>query len=529
MANGRLGKANVAENATTTVYTNSSGAEASISILAHSKDGSDMHLRIDDSSDALTSSTTIATETYQERYLRYNVSNTGFDEPAATYTSRFSFADTTTNANIDQAFEAYVASNTTNYTRRNIGSIHFSCADFMPYESFLDIWGENEYHTALGGSAYRQLQSFEMPTNEEEYYARFAQGTSTGRFTQSSLDYYTFAESMDPWEKDFPWAMGFQGNGYTAAVTVRPSDYSAFGNTSNSSDAWIYNRISSGWSSYEPSATYNYKWLHTQRRVACVEDAMGNAYIGLNYFRPETWNDDTTHNTRVTYMTRDDERRMIRFQGSVNREGGNIVYFQWNPTDSSHYLCAYDGSNGYRLYRIHYQTAFDNLPNTTTYSKSFTGDNETYGIFDINDSLSLTIASPFEFSLNTYNTARCTFIGTTAKPLWALCFSRYNDTTAADVYYSTDLKTWQDADTYYGSTNDYEAIVGQTNIISNGGTVTASKSNIANLGEDGVLEYGTTFNQYERTGLVLSNGDRIVTYNSSTKPYTIQVMGYEGA
>ena len=37
------------------------------------------------------------------------------------------------------------------------------------------------------------------------------------------------------------------------------------------------------------------------------------------------------------------------------------------------------------------------------------------------------------------------------------------------------------------------------------------------------------YNQYERTGLVLSNGDRVVTYNSSTKPYTIQVMGYEGS
>ena len=527
MANGRLGKANVAENATTAVYTNNSGAEASVSIIAFSKDGSDMHLRIDDSNDALTSSTTLVSETYDERFLRYNASNTGFEDPAPVYVSRFSFADTTTNSNIDQAFEAYVQSNTTNYTRRNIGSIYFSCADFMPYESFLDIWGENTYHTAIGGSGYREMQAFEMPANAAEYYARFVQGATSGRTGSSAMDYYTFAESMDPWEKDFPWQLGFQGNGYTAAVTVRPSDYAAFGNTNNTSNSWIYNRISSGWGSYEPSSTYNYKWLHLQRRVACAEDSFGNAYIGLNYFRPETWDADTTHTTRVNYFCRDDERRMIRFQCGANREAGNIVYFQWNPTDSSHYLCAYDGGN-YRLYRIVYQTAFDNLPNTSLYSKSFTGDYETYGIFDLNSELSLTIASPFEFSLNTYNTARCTFIGTTASPLWALCFSRMNDTTAADVYYSTDLKTWTPSATYYGS-NDYEALQEQTNIVSTGGVVTASKSNIANIGEDGVLEYGTTFSQYERTGLVLSNGDRVVTYNSSTKPYTIQVMGYEGS
>ena len=528
MANGRLGKANVAGNVTTAVYTNSSGAEASVSIIAFSKDGSDMHLRIDNTSNSLTSSTTLVSETYNERFIRYNASNTGFDDPAPVYTSKFSFADTTTNLNIDQAFEAYVQSNTTTYSRRSNSSEYFNCVEFMPYESFLDIWGSNTEHTAMGGSAYRQLQSFPLPVNEEEYYDRFIQGTSTGRTAQSSLDYYTWGESMDPWEKDIPWCMGMQGNGYLAAVSVNPSNYAQFGNTNNTSDSWCYQRVTTSWGSHEPSATYNYKWLHTQKRVACIEASFqNNRFIALNYFRSNTWDDDVSYNSRVTYMTRDDERRIIRFQPGAQRNGGNIVYFQYNPTDSSHYLCVYDNGN-YRLVRIDYATAFANLSSASTYDASLTSDNETRGIFELNSSLSLTIASPFEFSLNTYNTARCTFIGTTASPLWVLCFSRMNDTTAADVYYSTDLKTWTPSATYYGS-DDYSVLAQQTNIVSNSGVVTASKSNIANLGTDGVLEYGTSFNQYERTGLVLSNGDRVLTYNSSIKPYTIQVMGYEGS
>ena len=47
MANGRLGKATVLAKGTTAVYTNSSGAEASVSVVAQATGGSQFHLRID--------------------------------------------------------------------------------------------------------------------------------------------------------------------------------------------------------------------------------------------------------------------------------------------------------------------------------------------------------------------------------------------------------------------------------------------------------------------------------------------------
>ena len=529
MANGRLGKANVDENVTATVYTNSSGAEASVSIIAHSKDGSDMHLRIDDGTDSLTTSTTIATETYSENILRYNVDNTGFSDPTATYNNKYSFADTTTNANFDQVFEAYVNSTSTTYSRRNMNASFTwnASQDFMPYESFLDIWGENTNHACIGNSNnMRNVVTFPLPLNADEYYKRYLIGNTANSIASNGMSYYTFGMSFDNWEKDYPWGFGFQGNGYANAITVRPSDYGNVFNSTASSSSWVYQRINSGWGASEPSTQYNRKHLHCSYRVACVEDPENTNRIGLNYFRTDTWDEDTAHTGRANGMVEDADRRMIRFGAASSRRGGNIVYFQYNPTDNSHYICVYDGGN-YRLNRLDYAEAFEGLP-TGTYDKSWGSDAEQYGIYSIDDDLNLTIASPFEFSLNQDNTARCTFIGTKAKPLWALCFSRFDDLTAADVYYSTDLKTWTPSATYYGS-NDYEALVDQTNIVSTGGVVTATKSNIANIGEDGVLEYGTSFNQYERTGLVLSNGDRIVTYNSSTKPYTIQVMGYEGA
>ena len=95
------------------------------------------------------------------------------------------------------------------------------------------------------------------------------------------------------------------------------------------------------------------------------------------------------------------------------------------------------------------------------------------------------------------------------------------------MYYSTDLKSWTRSTDYY--TNDYNKVSGDTTIVSTGGNVTARKTNVGNLALNGVLEYGTSFGQYERTGLVLSNGDRVIAYNSGNNPIAIQVMGYEGS
>tara|TARA_B110000037_G_C16942752_1_gene433468 strand:- start:489 stop:806 length:318 start_codon:yes stop_codon:yes gene_type:complete len=101
-------------------------------------------------------------------------------------------------------------------------------------------------------------------------------------------------------------------------------------------------------------------------------------------------------------------------------------------------------------------------------------------------------------------------------------------TIAAETIYSTDLKTWKTAAAYY-SPNDYTGTIDITDIKSNSGAVVASKSNISNLGATGVLENNLAFTQYERTGLVLSNGDRILVQNEdSTNSMVMQVMGFEG-
>ena len=95
MASGRLGKVVVAPNGTSAVYTNSSGAEASCTILATSENGSSMTLKIDDSSTAVELSTTLVSEAYNQRYLRYFAGNTTLTTGAPTYIGRLAHTATT--------------------------------------------------------------------------------------------------------------------------------------------------------------------------------------------------------------------------------------------------------------------------------------------------------------------------------------------------------------------------------------------------------------------------------------------------
>ena len=107
--------------------------------------------------------------------------------------------------------------------------------------------------------------------------------------------------------------------------------------------------------------------------------------------------------------------------------------------------------------------------------------------------------------------------------------SEYSQTTTEEVFYSTDLITWTAAATFYGSV-DYTATEGVATITSNSGTVSATKTRIGVLGTDGILEQDLSMVQYERTGIVLSNGDRILVRNrGTTQTAVVQVMGYEGS
>ena len=530
MANGRLGKQKVAAKSTAEIYKNTSGAEASVSVVGQSTSGTDFYLHIDDGSDPLTLSTTFATEAYNARYVDYSAGNTTLSDPAATYAGRFSFFDTTNNTttNFDSQFEAYVNSNTTTYSFASQTEYFMTSNTFMPYQTWKDVWAGAERVQTIGSSGFNYTIFWEQTVDEvseQDYYNRVINGDSSGNESASQHSYYNRGIAVDPWATERMYAISVGPSGYMTAKMCRPADTS-YSSSNETGSSWFYQFVSN--SPDEPNGTYNYRYLHLQKEVAVGEGCGQENRIAINVFGDDFHDSTASAALMARDMVDEGQRKLFWWNlGGGVRRGGQVVYFQYNPSDSLHYLCYYDiNTTQMYLATLDAPTAVGAISDNQTITVAAGGaEGDAYGL--VHTELSLTVASPFEFSLNQDNTARCTFIGTTASPLWALVFMRYNDNTASHTYYSTDLKTWQRSTDYFGS-DDYKKITGDTTITSNGGVVTGVKSNILNVGDDGVLEQGTGFSQYERTGLVLSNNDRVVVYNSGGNDCVVQVMGYEG-
>jgi hypothetical protein len=112
-----------------------------------------------------------------------------------------------------------------------------------------------------------------------------------------------------------------------------------------------------------------------------------------------------------------------------------------------------------------------------------------------------------------------------AKCQWTI--GLYNhDTKKWDGYTSKNLHEWESAgdpfvenasDTLTRTiTDDYRCVVEVCNCF------------FANIDCSGLIDYKVSANQYERTGIVLSNGDRVSVNNNSDHKTTVQVWGFEG-
>ena len=307
-----------------------------------------------------------------------------------------------------------------------------------------------------------------------------------------------------------------------SAASTRASD-GGWSSENRTSDSWYYQNIGS--SASQPTGAYQYRRLYLQNQAAAADSCGNSTTAAVNFFGTNFDLSSSASNISHSMIDNGQAKGFVCYN-NVQRRGGHVIFFEYNPADELHYLCYYRNDDA-----VYYLATFDRAAvrdgkgngSMTTLTRGV--DQPSLGV--LHATLSLTVASPFDFGTNQDNTARCTFIGTLEKPLWALVFFRYNDNTASHTYYSTDLKTWQRSTDYFGS-NDYVEIVNDTTVASNSGVVTAVKSNISNLGTDGVLEENTTFNHYENTGLVISNGDRVLVYNSGTNDCVVQVMGYEG-
>jgi hypothetical protein len=105
-----------------------------------------------------------------------------------------------------------------------------------------------------------------------------------------------------------------------------------------------------------------------------------------------------------------------------------------------------------------------------------------------------------------------------------------------NTYVSTDLINWTLSSTYWtaqslpAGTTCYNPLSSTSYLYAGSGIANINKftSNYPNVAQTAVIENQTSFSNYQRTGLVLSNGDKLYCQNYGTVPYSITAMGYEG-
>ena len=531
MANGRLGKAAVAPGATTAIYTNSSGAEASVTVIAFAEADTSLDIRIDTSSSAVTETTTIVSEAWDTSYIRYSVSNTGFtDSSAMAYVGRVQF-NNKSNVQDLPVFEFYSSSGSTTYSIYNNSD---ATTNTSQQRATYDVYTAEQIDTGgdiviqdPGASDNKTFKSFPAPTTEDEYYKNVFNRTASASATYTqSITYGNDGVVVDPYPleitgaggapdgKKMHWIVGIDNS---EMVGVFKYTGNTFEQQHSGATTSVWYRSANGTGMSNPSTTTPYAYLRLQRRMGAIDPHGNGQYPALFTMADSLWN-DTNVGTAAGRSVKYTNNSVYYITNCASRAAGIMLYFEYNPNDGKHYCAIRVGSTA----KVFTTTRDDLL--------GIGAGNRTDGVFGTSDAYA-SYDSNFDLTLSNYsmNDEQVCFrsmrIGTS---LWVLVVSEFSQTTAEEVFYSTDLVTWTAAATFYGSVN-YTSTLGVATITSNSGTVSATKTKIGVLGTDGILEQDLAMNQYERTGIVLSNGDRILVRNrGATQTAVVQVMGYEG-
>ena len=546
MANGRLGKARISPLTTTVVYDNTSGAEASVSVLAQATTAVPMSLRIDGSNDAVSYAVTLASEAYAVNYIIYDVGNTTLTTGSPTYTGRFQFRTITgTPTGPYYVFEFYSGANSTLYTTS--GDADFSTSTmimpmlFSAYNSStgLEDAGDGRKNPNAimvpvpGGGDRGQMALYATPTTADAYYKRvWARDNSGSQLSQATTSYNNGQQCVD-YHNQQTVLTGFSMHDSSSAITGFCAYPQGGSNTISSANKTSSNSIMyrcvNGNPTFPGPGNQSYPQARLVNRIALfdlcsVSSKFGFASMTDNYYDPASY----TTAEIAENMVNESRNGHFRFDSNTStRDGGQVLYFDYNPNTQKYYFVCRNSSQAY-LYEIDRSEFLSAVSGGQVQTGALGTNYVSNGFTLINGDFEL----PFNNTSNYPTTESQHMQGRTQRigdSLWVLTVNMGNNTSlAAELFYSTDLQTWTSAVGRY-SPYDYNVVQDATTIRSDSGTVTANKTNIGNVGTDGVLEEATSLTQYERTGLVLSNNDRVVAYNGATSgDLVVQVMGYEG-
>lgn len=514
MASGRLGSAKLQPYQAALVYSNTSGSPASVNVQATVLDSTH------DSSLALAVDTAT---------VSVNQTTTSTSIPSGSVTNAMFWLDP--------------LSNTTpikfDYTTP---SSYSNSGDFP-----VSYWNGSAWYkptTGWYGSEQNQKVDPYFLINPSSYGKTKASLPLKYGTASSSAVWRTYDDLNTFTGAQFAAALQNRTTGLSSYSYSRSSSYSNHGGSNDLYSYYVMNcRADSGMEVFDTKTG--------QAITYSTSNSLIYQYVGANYidgfthywYAPRIMGSNglfliqTTGYTGSSFVIADVDLAISL--GSINKTLG------WTSTASNATWWALGWSSG--DFHVGW---FEYNPNTDRYYLEYINPNDSanHGIYSVSRADLRALAS--RGTAKTYSRTDSLAFGFRfeGKPAWRSIPSnvmrplRINESlwwtadAAGNAYTSSDLSTWTAATTslptlgYPNGATIVTPVSDTSFLYASSGVADVSEfdSGYTGVSDTAVLEYNTSINNYQRTGLVLNNGDKLYAQNYGSYPISITAMGYEG-
>jgi len=522
MASGRLGSAVVGANRTLTIYDNTSGSSASISLIARMKSSTSngtLSILLEASATAPETTTQISTSSFTKEVLKLFY-NSVIPGSVSSVTAKFEY-DTYASSNRAVELTELPGGATTNGSASsyNINPLWMTSnwSDWGIAQSPSNgLIGLTRGDTSGSVRYYTQAQVDSAGLAFIKYQINSGQtapsGTYDGATSSSYADRYGAIDlycNLQPY-----WTVN--SSSYMGVVYLNTNGNSASNHT-RSSNSLIYQRLNNG----DPGTNngINKNSVHASGGIVFYTHNTTNTAYFVCYGR------NVSSTTRIEQVIEDNQSSsgasyplhyLIDTNNEFNSTGFYTMnFFEYNPnTQKSYALMHWYGKR--RLLE------FD----VAAWEAALAADTGSSSAYTFDATVTSGLVTDISSGAPSFFTEDSVILGgpivRVAQSKWIVPLrsgSTYN------IYETTDFKTY----TLYSSTALYtETLDSVTSVISDGTDTDKVVSNFDTLNQAGLLEENLSFNDYERTGLVISNNDRVIVRNSGTENISFNVMGYEG-
>ena len=519
MASGRLGAAVVGASRTLTVYDNTSGFSAAISLLAKMRSSTSngtISVILDSSSTAPETATQISTTSFTKEVFKLFYNST-IPASISSVTGKFEFS-TYGNAEPDPKITELPSGTVTQ------GSTAFKFNPLWMTDTWFD-WGipGDKIPIVDGNSSasyylftQNQYDSAGIEFKKRQISTSVSMPTSTYN-TATSSTYGNNYGDLDPYCNMLPY-FHCATNAYMGVCYLRSDGTNANQHT-RSTSSFFYQRISNN--NPGSNTTTNKRSIHASGGIVLfTHQNTGTAWI-VCYGRNVTQDNRLYHCIEDTVTVGGANYPYFYRIGMGSSYNSNsrfpVTFFEYNPnTQKSYGILYWNGKRRLLEFNVDaWETALAGTAVPGNTEQSFDATVTAGLITDISDGAGVPAVFKEDQLVLSGPVLR------TAKSTWVI------PVRVGSTYYryeTNDFKSY----TLHDQTQNYsETLDSDTVVLSDGTDTDKIASNFDGLNQAGLIEYQTSFNDYERTGLVISNNDRVIVRNNGTENIAVNVMGYE--